>query len=162
MSRDLTLAHPQSALPAAVPTVPMSRRLASAVEAIEKPHPDIPMPDAYPAALIAEAKAALESLRAHCAPVTAEQLAAWLMPITPGLPNPLAKEAVKPWLAAVMIAVGDMEACLFNAETQRSALREWRFWPSAADVYGLLVGPQMTLRDRLFALGMISRSEAAP
>lgn len=152
MSTSLTL------LPA-TPRPAMTRALAAAVEAIEKPHPDIPMRHAYPVEVIEEAKSLVSVLRADCQPVDAERLAIWLAPIMAALPNPIAPDAIKPWLGAVNIAVSDMEGCLFNVETQRSALRTWRFWPSAADVYAVLVGPQTQLRERVWALAMIAESD---
>lgn len=97
--------------------------------------PAMPRPDA-----VAEAKALLAVLDG--VPTIAdhpEMLARWLEPLIAGVRNaPTSEAAFAGAASAIGLACSSMPVAVLTQDSQRAALREFKFWPSASDVFDLL------------------------
>jgi len=162
MSTDLIRAR--SGNPCLSPPFPspqVSRAMLQAYEDTRNPHPDVGPPTEYTAAVQAEARRALEVIAPFAVPVTESTLREWLMPIPSAVRNEKAPEAIVAWLTGVAMAVGHLEVGAFTAETQREALQTFRFFPSAADVYEVVAGPAVKIRERIRVLRIIASGGGA-
>ena len=119
--------------------------------------PDIGLPAAYPASVQAEAKhAALTNLEQFAAPVTEDVLRIWLAPIPVVVRNEKSPEAIAGWVAGVAMTVGHLEIGAFTDETQREALSTFKFFPAAADVYEIVAGPAVRIRETICHLRRVA------
>lgn len=139
-----------------MPTFPMSEALERAYYATSKPHPDIGPPKVYPAILQEEAMRALMLLRGFADPVPENIARLWLSPI----PNVVRdyRDSVGDWFAGVTLALRGMECGAFTETTQRAALRNFKFFPSAADIYDILSDPAWEIRHRVRVLNTIVKA----
>jgi hypothetical protein len=130
--------------------------LKDALENLRNPHPDIGLPAAYPASVQAEAKHALTNLEQFAAPVTEDVLRIWLAPIPVVVRNEKSPEAIAGWVAGVAMTVGHLEIGAFTDETQREALSTFKFFPAAADVYEIVAGPAVRIRETICHLRRVA------
>jgi hypothetical protein len=140
----------------------ISYPLARAVQGIVDPHPDAGTPKSYPMTVQAEARDAADMLEAFVANVPPNALMAWARPLGAAVRNPQSDQDFAAWLAAAAVGLSDYAAGAFSIETQRAALRQFKFWPSVADV-AELVGPKSAnLRTRHRALRKIADAATEP
>ena len=111
---------------------------------------------AYSELIHAQVRREFDMLAPLLTPVTDRQLRLWLAPI------PLAvhggaktEEQIIGWLAAVSLACAGMPASVFNRASQAEALRTFKFFPSAADIYDLLSADRSRLAQRATILRRI-------
>jgi hypothetical protein len=71
--------------------------------------------------------------------VRAEDLLAWLLPLSVVVRNPPSKEDVLVFCVALVPLLDScMPRWVLNTETQRLAARKWQFFPAAADFFSLI------------------------
>lgn len=137
-SRDLAT-RPAGAVTAPLAEPRLSARLASAVDALLHPHPDIgPRVDGLPVHVQSEAAMMLRRYEALCAPAGPDAVRRWLLPLNSAVRNPLPPAEFERRAAVIAVAVGELPAAVFVPRTQRIALATFQFWPAAADVHTLL------------------------
>lgn len=87
-------------------------------------------------ALIGEALALLPVLPA--AGIRHDALLQWLLPITGAVRNPPAPDELKLRIPAIGSACCELPSGVFCKGAQSDAMRQWVWWPAAADVYELV------------------------
>ena len=97
-----------------------------------------PPPEPLDEAGRALAKAAVEDLDEALAPVGLAQFAAWLVPINAAAANPLAEDTFRLKARALHQAFTDSPRGAFTVETNRQAMRRFKFFPSAAEIEELI------------------------
>ena len=137
----------------------LSPRLDHCVGQIDRPHPDIGAPRAWPAHVQAEARAVLEELRTRAKRVHPATIRLWAQPLAMAVRNPQSKEDRDAWCVVLALACQDYPEIAFTERTQRLALGEFQFWPSVADVVKLLAPVESRFRARLTALRTIAEGE---
>lgn len=137
----------------------VSPNLGYQIDLVRHPHPDAGAPKQFTAAVKAEARAAADAMAPLCAPVTMEALREWIRPIGAAVRNPPSQEDFAAWGAALVIACDDFAIGAFTATTQREALQTFQFWPSVADICGIVGGRSIALRGKLSALRRIADGE---
>ena len=131
---------PTTGLPA--PLAPLAARLpAVAVRAIEAERDRAVGVPSAPIKLgqrdvLQGALATLDALAAD--KVTPEAVWLWVLPLAAAVANPPSEGDMKKRAAVIAGACAELPRAVFNVETQRQAMREFRFWPSVADVHALL------------------------
>ncbi|CAB4144547.1 hypothetical protein UFOVP469_36 [uncultured Caudovirales phage] len=163
MTHDVLTFHPGRRINGTVPPAfqrQVSRALADAYNATLNPHPDIGPPTLYDAIAQAEARRWADEMEPLTQPVSERTLREWLAPIPAVVRNEKTPEAIAAWLAGVIMAVGHLEAGAFNAATQREALQTFKFFPSASDVYDVVSGPAVGIRQRYAVLRRIAAGGA--
>lgn len=143
----------------------MSRHLSWAVEGLENPHPDVSAIGAvvaYPDAIRQEAGALAKQMRPLRAAVTEAWLREWAQPLGAAVSNPPAAEDFDAWISSLYIAAHGMPIGAFTLTTIRSALSEFRFWPSVADVIKLTDREARKLTMRYRTLRKVAKAESAP
>lgn len=142
----------------------VSQRLASAMSAVLNPHPGIgSRVESLPAHTRVEARHALRRYEELCRPAGPAVVRRWFLPINGAVRNPLAPEDFESRAATVAALIGELPVAVFTVRTQRMAMAEFQFWPSAADVNKLLRGqaaPLIAHRDALKRL--VIEPEIAP
>ncbi len=108
-----------------------------------------------PAVVKTAAREALETLLPYAEPVDRATVALWIAPILASVKNQRTGEAFAGWFGALMIAVGNLEIGAFTETTQREALGEIEFFPSASEIYGIVAGPAVEIRQRIANLRRI-------
>jgi hypothetical protein len=121
--------------------------------------PYLSTPTEYSPAARDAAKLALDRIRHFSAKVSDATLREWLAPIPAVVRNSKSEAEVLAWLHGVKLAVGRLEAGAFTAATQRDALQTFKFFPSAADVYEILAGPAVEIREHVAALRRIAGTQ---
>lgn len=97
-----------------------------------------------PAALEGLEEVKAEALKAYklcqlaLEPTTPAIVLNWLRPIAAGVRNSPDETDFAAKAAAIAMACDGLPVHVFNVTTQKLALQEFKFWPSAADVYELL------------------------
>lgn len=96
--------------------------------------------------------------------VRAEDLFNWLLPLSLVVRNPPSKEDVAAFCAALVPLLNeDMPRWVPNTATQRQAAREFKFFPAAADILGILDPIWQAARDQRFALfHLLQRKPKSP
>lgn len=142
----------------------LSPRLDHSVGQVERPHADIGAPKAWPAAVQAEARVALDELRTRAKRVHPTTIQLWSDPMQMAVRNPPAEKDFDAWCLALAITCQDYSEIAFTERTQRLALGEFQFWPAVADVVKLLAPVERRFRARLTALRTIAEgnTEAPP
>lgn len=140
---------------------PASTALADAFRATRDPHPDVGPPPAYPPAVQAEARKVLAAVRPYAQRVPDAVLRAWLAPIQASVRNPSDERRLPAWVAAVRLAVGNLEVGAFTEATQQHALQTFKFFPSGADIYEVLAGPAVQIRALIRTLERIVEGPTA-
>ena len=142
-------------LPASMPDVPEpSPALLAAFEILL--HPTMTSSDsegrtweslrefpAQPARLRAEAedlRAAIGEVRGS-GEITRAHLLVWLAPIATVVRNPPQPEALTTFAVALELVLEDLPLRVLSLGSQIAAMRTWRFFPSAAEVYEFLAPP---------------------
>lgn len=86
--------------------------------------------------IIEEAKRVFTKIRTT--PPTREALTTWLLPIAAAVRNPPGDD-MPAKISAIGQVCGDLPAWVFSLAAQTEAMRQWQWWPAAADVHALLV-----------------------
>lgn len=142
-------------LPPVAPDIPEpSAILRQALDVMLNPMVEVPHSDGeshfsrrmlptLPAHIRDEAEAMLAAVRiaVTAGEISASDLIAWLGPIALGVKNPMPVSDLPAFAAVLEIVVEDLPRSVLSRESQRHALRTWRFFPSAAEVYELLSPP---------------------
>ena len=134
------LTDPPSPAVRAVEMPLISQGLWAAVQSVQNPHPDVGVPAAFSASLVAQARHALPVIARVCAPPSEQAVRLWLAPLAAaGLGNTPDGTAIGPYVAALMMALEDVPGASVRRATQARALRQFTgFWPSVGAVYQLL------------------------
>lgn len=93
-----------------------------------------PRPEPLDAAGREAAAEAVRQVEAMLRPVTLEHFGAWLMPINAVVANPMPKEDFWFKAGALFMAVSDLPAGAFTAESARAAMKVWKWFPTAAEI----------------------------
>jgi hypothetical protein len=122
----------------------------------------MPAPD-----VVAEAKRLLLIIEPMVQPPTATLVRNWLRPLAAAVRNPPSKVDFEARVAALIMVSQDLPIAAFNIETQRTAICQFTFWPSVAEIRELLVkdgrrywGPRRDLLKIVSARPMEQRDEA--
>ena len=99
-----------------------------------------------------EAENGRKVLASMCQPIDRQQLIAWLYPLVAASRIVPSDEDFMAKASVIAIAVSDFPRACFTAETQREALRMFKYFPSAADVCDLLEPARKRLVGRYQAL----------
>jgi hypothetical protein len=104
--------------------------------------------------VIEEAKTLLAECERRRAPAGRDAVVTWLKPLVAAVSNPPTEKDFIARAAVIAEVCADLPIAVFNVETQRDAIKRWKFWPSAAEVHFELefaafgyVGPIRRLRD---------------
>ncbi len=131
----------------------LSVRLAAALDAVVNPHPDLGVSvPSLPHHTRVEAEHALRRQEELCAAAGAGRVRKWLLPLNGVVRNPASQEDFEKRAAAMSFLLADLPIAVFTVRTQRMAMAEFQFWPSAADAHKLLreqAAPLMSRRDAL-------------
>jgi hypothetical protein len=110
-----------------------------------------------------EAERGRDVLASMCQPIDRQQLIAWLYPLVAASRIVPSDEDFMAKASVIAIAVSDFPRACFTAETQREALRMFKYFPSAADVCDLLEPTRKRLVGRYQALvGMLTTRNPEP
>jgi hypothetical protein len=122
----------------------------------------MPTPD-----VVAEATQLLQIFDQMVQPPAADLIRGWLRPLAAAVRNPPSKVDFDARIAALVMVSQDLPTAAFNTETQRTAICEFTFWPSVAEIRELLVkdgrrywGPHRHLLKIVSARPMQQRHEA--
>lgn len=99
-----------------------------------------------------EAERGRDILASMCQPIDRQQLVAWLYPLVAASRIVPSDEDFMAKASVIATAVSDFPRACFTTETQREALRVFKYFPSAADVCDLLEPTRKRLVDRYHAL----------
>jgi hypothetical protein len=99
-----------------------------------------------------EAERGRDVLASMCQPIDRQQLVAWLYPLAAASRIVPSDEDFMAKASVIAVAVSDFPRACFTAETQREALRVFKYFPSAADVCDLLEPTRKRLVGRYQAL----------
>lgn len=99
-----------------------------------------------------EAERARNLYASMCQPIDRQQLVAWLYPLVAASRIVPSDEDFMAKASVIATAVSDFPRACFTAETQREALRMFKYFPSAADVCDLLEPTRKRLVGRYQAL----------
>ncbi len=99
-----------------------------------------------------EAERARNLYASMCQPFDRQQLITWLYPLVAASRIVPSDEDFMAKASVIAIAVSDFPRACFTAETQREALRMFKYFPSAADVCDLLEPTRKRLVGRYQAL----------
>ena len=113
-----------------------------------------------PAPVIAEARAALAL--APVRPAGPRMLLEWLRPVVVAVRNPPDRQRAEDFAAALAAACCDLPADLWGAEALRAGLRDWKFWPSVAEVRAVVRAAGAAPLARRSALRLIASARSRP
>lgn len=94
--------------------------------------------------------------------ITRDRLAMWFGPIPHAVSNPPPQDDLPGRIKVIAEVVCDLPAAVLTVETRREAMRTWKFWPSAAEVFAFLEDKARalaTMKALLESLAMIERAE---
>lgn len=151
------------------PAIPgISRALAARLaDAMEPAYPAVPgqeagllkTPLALTLAMAAEAGSVADTVEAILARGVAPQMVrAWLLPINAVVRNPQGEDDFELKAATIAIACDGLPEACFTMETQRAGMKAWQFFPSAADVLGVLEPVAEGWRRKAAALRALRRA----
>jgi hypothetical protein len=106
------------------------------------------------------AQEAADQFDAMLAPITAEVLAAWLMPVNAASRNPQSPQDFALRVAGIAEMVGDLPAAAFTAETRRNLATG--FFPSHEDIRAAVEPVADAWRRKRNALRSLRQSEPRP
>jgi len=155
--KQLATRSTQIAIPAAIPDQAYNFPLWAAVVRNEQPG-EIPPPEAYTAAVKAEAEAVLQVFAPYAEPITKETIQLWIAPLVWGVTNPPDKMGIDGWIGAAWLAFRDLPAGAFTETTQATAIRTLKFWPAPSEIYAIVSGPAAVLTQRVATLRRISEA----
>lgn len=72
--------------------------------------------------------------------VDATRITAWLQPVIRAVSNPPSPQELAERVRAMVLACQDLPAWAFDRDTAAEAVRKFKFWPAAAEVYELVRG----------------------
>ena len=117
--------------------------------------------------VVAEAKRLLPIFDQMVQPPTADLIREWLRPVAAAVRNAPSKVDFDARVAALVMVSQDLPIAAFNIETQRTAICQFTFWPSVAEIREILVkdgrrylGPRRDLLKIVSARPMEQRDEA--
>lgn len=110
------------------------------------------------------ARVALADMQPMFSKPTDKLIAAWIAPVLSAVRNTgnRSPEETKAWFQSLMLACGDIPACLFNQESQKRALRTFEFFPAVSDVWNLLNADLFAMKERRRALKRIIEGPTEP
>lgn len=159
MSRDVAKTK-SSTLPGDLPSLNPKHSLNAVLFVMLSPMSDGMHLGPYSPEIRASAREAIARFEPYERPVTEKVLREWLAPIPQVVRNEKTTEALKGWMAGVMLALRGFPIGAFNQSTQRSALQTFQFFPSAADVCDVLQPTVTEIRDRMRALRQVAMEDA--
>lgn len=116
--------------------------------AVEMPAPE----------LQAEAKELVRAITPLVAPAPLQLIRAWVVRLAAGVANAPDRQEKEPAIAAIALACADLPVACFTEETLAAALRQFRWWPAAAEVHELLWSTNLLWDNRLFAIQRIAHA----
>ena len=90
-------------------------------------------------------------------PATAERINNWLQPVLRAVTNPPPPAELAERVRAIVLACQAVPAWAFSRETAAEAVRKFKFWPAAAEVYDLVHGD---VADDLSRVGKLRETVA--
>ena len=141
-NKSMALALPEAKAPPA-----LSNDLSYAIDNFE---PMALIKRSIPAPTIHEARDALAALSQYHAPAQPALIELWLRKLRTGT-APIAEEDFEARLEALLAAAADFPAWVWSFETLRTGWRNWKFFPTAAEIYELLA-PIVWRGQRPFAV----------
>lgn len=90
-------------------------------------------------------------------PPTPERVTSWLQPVLRAVTNPPPPRELNERVRAIMLACQGLPAWAFSPATAAEAVRKFKFWPAAAEVYDLVHGD---VADDLARVGLLRQAAA--
>lgn len=146
--------------PGQVSTLPaMSQSLEFRIGLVLRPDPAAPVSRGIGQSEISEAARLLPAFESALAPATSATVREWLKPLLLSVANAPSQEDFGKRAAAIAMACGDFPAGVWNSGTARAAMKAFKFFPSAAEVCGLLQPHADEILGRTTALRRIAATQ---
>ncbi|MBS7811194.1 hypothetical protein [Roseococcus pinisoli] len=146
----------------ALPSLKISQPLAEAIrDAAKGAHPEAGLNPLAPS-LRPEAEKAHARLNAILAPSDPAVIVQWIAPLAallgskPGTPK---GEELRINVQAMAMVLADLPACCWTAENQRSAGRQFQYWPSPKEITDVVLGTARPFQEERLALARLLRIE---
>ena len=117
----------------------------------------------FPAQVIAEASGLIPDYERLCRPAAPGTIRAWLAPLLGCVRFPPSEGDYEIKAAAIAMACSvDVPQAVWTEASQLAAMRAFKVWPSAAEVFDLHQSEAFRLRNRLFLLRQVSKATPIP